>query len=192
MVVLGLLGGLAAGGLSSGAEEAGAGGDGVAVVYLADGTSTPLLDWRFSYEYKAIPRGASRGLVKSSFRESRELWLDKHVVEVAGRTLELEYEAIEVEHTEGTETVKSLVSQVGTLVVVGPGDKRRELEPRAPRAGRLRSESEKKDHIVPIMLDLKGRSLAGTQRRFCLAAFQILITCRPRTGDRVMRVVFPE
>jgi hypothetical protein len=192
MVVLGVLGALAAGSLSSGAEEGGAGADGVAVVYLADGTSTPLLDWRFSYEYKAIPRGASRGLVKSSFSESRELWLDKHALEVAGRTLELEYKAVEIEHTEGTETVKSLVSQVGKLVVVGPGDRRRELEPRAPRANRLRTESEKKDRIVPIMLDLKGRSLAGTERRFCLAAFQALITCRPRAGDRVMRVVFPE
>jgi hypothetical protein len=169
-----------------------AGEEGVAVVYLADGTSVALLDWQLFYEYQAVPAGASRGLVKPSRRESRELWFGKDVVPLAGRTMEVRYEAVEHEQAEGAETVKVLVPRASLFLITAEGGKVRELKPETPQRERLRAESEKGDMIIPMMVSLSGRSLSGTEREFCLAAFHALVECRPAQSDRVMRVVFPQ
>ncbi len=155
---------------------------GMAQVFLADGTSVALSGWSLSYEYQAVPPGASRGLVRPARREARELWLGKEALPLVGRTLEIRYKAVPVEG--GAQQAQEAES----LALTSPDGKTKQLRLEAPVLNRLRG-SEPKDNVI-YPLGLRGVSLMGTARQFCLATFTAFGECRPADGERVVRVVF--
>jgi hypothetical protein len=163
---------------------------GLAQVFLADGTSVALSGWALSYEYQAVPPGASRGLVQPSRREARELWLGKDSWPLVGRTLEIRYKAVEVERLGAEGLDRDQAQAAESLMLTAAGGKAKSLRLEQPSLDRLRGDGPKANVIFPLGLDLRGTSLAGTRRQFCLASFNAFGVCHPADGDRVLRIIF--
>lgn len=138
-------------------------------VHLADGSSFPLLDWSFSYEFTAFRQGEPHG--PPARRESRQLWVGKRVVPTQGRTLAL----------------------VGgqNLSLTDSGGKTSLLRGEAPHSDLLLPEGRKGLLVIPRSLDLRGTTLGGTNRQFCLLSYSTLVSCGGEDADRVVRVEFP-
>src|SRR4051812_42547052 len=64
---------------------------GTVVVQLADGSTVPLQDWTFSYEYVAWKKGTSLAQAQPTRRDSHDLWLGKRQTPVSGAVVELQY-----------------------------------------------------------------------------------------------------
>lgn len=138
-------------------------------VHLADGSSFPLLDWTFSYEYTAFRQGDPHG--PPARREVRELWVGKRSVPIQARTLAL------------------LGGQ--NLALTDSGGKTSTLRGVAPHADLLLPEGRKGLLVIPRSLDLRGTTLGGTNRQFCLLSYSTLVSCGGEDSDRVVRVEFP-
>jgi hypothetical protein len=163
---------------------------GLAQVFLADGTSVALSGWALSYEYQAVPPGASRGLVQPSRREARELWLGKDSWPLVGRTLAIRYKTVEVERLGAEGLDRGQAQAAESLALTAADGKTKSLRLEQPSLDRLRGAGPKVNVIFPLGLDLRGTSLAGTQRQFCLASFDAFGVCQPADGDRVVRIIF--
>lgn len=144
-------------------------------VYFADGSSQPLRAWAFSYEYSSWRKGESpeRGAV--SRRESGDLLMGKRVVELAGLFLEIEYAG----------------ATVRALATVDQAGKRSALKTEAPAPETLLPQTGK-DTVVQLRgLDLKGETLTGGKRAYCLLSYTALVECTPEPDQRVVKIRFP-
>ena len=144
-------------------------------VFFADGSSQPLRAWAFSYEYGVWPKSESptRGTV--SRRESGDLLVGKRVVPMAGLVLELEYTG----------------AIARALATVDKGGKRSALKAEAPAPGTLLPQAGK-DMVVQVRaLDLKGETLTGGKRAYCLLSYTALVECAPDPAERVVKIQFP-
>jgi hypothetical protein len=162
----------------------------LAQVFLADGTSLSLSGWSLSYEYQAVPPGASRGLVRPARLEARELWLGKGVVPLVGRTLEIRYKVVEVERSDAEGTGQQQAQEAEALALTAPGGKAKQLRLEPPADDRLRGSEAKNAVIYPLGVDLRGTTLTGTARQLCLVSYSAFGECHPADDERVVRIVF--
>lgn len=162
-----------------------------ATVQLADGSTEPLRPWRLSYEYAAVPHGTPATLAPPQRTDSDQLWLGKKAWPLRGSVLEIQYLVGErTEEDEDGKPVKVKLPKASALVLIGPDGKRNELKLEAPNKDFLRPD-EKKDVVVAARtLDLRGETLTGTKRDFCLASFTSLVECIPPAGQQVVRIEF--
>lgn len=160
------------------------------MVFLADGTSLPLRAWSFSYEYAAWrpADGPARG--STDRKESRELWSGKRTVSTAGLTLEIQYEPVPKEQEVDGETKTVKIPVARGFVLVEEGGKRSTLKPDPPHTDRLLSESGGRV-VQPRSLDLRGETLTGTRREFCLLSYSALVECAADPSQQVLKIEFP-
>ena len=161
---------------------------GPAVVKLADGTSLPLVPWSLSYEYAAWNRGSEPG-TSPQRTEARELRLGKKTYPVSGSVLAIEYEEVT---RSGDDGQSQKVPVPRSLTLTGSDGKRTTLKPEPPARELLAPGADKNLLVQPRSLDLRGRTLTGTQREFCLLSFTALIECNVTTGQQVVRIEFPK
>ena len=144
-------------------------------VFFADGSSQPLRAWAFSYEYGAWRKSESPARGTVSRRESGDLLVGKRVVPLAGLVLELEYAG----------------TIARALATVDKGGKRSALKAEAPAAEALLPQAGK-DMVVQVRgLDLRGETLTGGKRAYCLLSYTSLLECAPDPAERVVKIQFP-
>ncbi len=153
-------------------------GAGFATVHLADQTSLPLRSWTLSYEYLSWPKGTPRFQAQIQTRDSPAVWIDKKTYPVAGHTLEIHYD-----RARGASIVKELV------LVSGDG-KTKKLKPKPPHRRLLAPGVGKKVLLAPQSLDLKGETLTGTKRSFCLVSYTALVECPSEPSHQVTKIEF--
>lgn len=154
-----------------GSVRAGIPGDPAPIqVHLADGSSFPLLAWTFSYEFTAFRQGEPHG--PPARRESRQLWVGKKAVPTRARTLAF------------------LAGQ--SLALTDAAGKASTVRAEAPHKDLLLPEESKGLLVIPRSLDLRGTTLGGTNRQFCLLSYSTLVSCGGEDADRVVRVEFPD
>lgn len=148
-----------------------------AVVYLADGSTLPLRDWAFSYEYQAWETGRPQGL--PSRRETTDLWLGKRAIDVADSTLSVTY-AAGTDGTAGNGRAKELVFE--------KNKKKSSLKLDPPHRDLLLPGGGKGLNVMATSVDFVGATLTGTRRQICLAPFTALVECSG--AERVIRIEF--
>ena len=165
---------------------------GTIVVQLADGTTLPMTPWSLSYEYLAWPQGSQPTLASGKRTESQALWLGKKSYSTAGATLEVQYDMVsrEQEMEGGATTVRVPVARALTLT--GPDGKATTLKPEAPQRDFLTPGAEKTLVVQPRSLDVRGQTLTGTQRDFCLLSYTTLVECNDASGQQVVKIQFPK
>jgi len=180
--LLGLLGAALA--LPLAAQDSGG-----AVVQLADGTSVPLTTATLSYEYVAWKPGTPQFQAQPQRRDAAELWLAKKTYPVKGQNLQIVYTPVEKEReVEGVETrVKILVA---SSLVLGEGTRKTPLKLEPPHRDLVLPGAEKNLLLVVRTLDLKGETLTGTKKEFCLLSYTALVECPDDAANRVVRVEF--
>jgi hypothetical protein len=160
-----------------------------AVVHLADGSSFPLQACVLSYAYEAWGKGTSRVLARAARRDSDELAVGKETLSTAGLVLEIEYEeAVREREVDGETRTVSIQEPKRLKVSDGGRERRLKIEP--PRTEFLVPAGAKDLLVLPRRLDLRGATMTGTERSFCLVSYTALVECGGRESTRVMRVEF--
>jgi len=149
-----------------------------ATVHLADETSLPLRSWELSYEFLSWAKGTPRFQAQTQSSEAQALWVEKKTYPVAGHTLEIRYDK-----ARGTSAVKEL------LLVAGDG-KTKKLKTKPPHRNLLAPGLGKKVLLAPQSLDLKGETLTGTKRSFCLLSYTSLVECPSEPSHQVTKIEF--
>jgi hypothetical protein len=163
-------------------------GGGVAVVHLADGSSVPLTNWAFSYEYHAWKEGTSPAHTPPSRRERRELLVGKKSLPPEGGQLEIQYRIFQRPVQGESEPRSEPWARVTGLVLTAAG-KRNELKLEPPHKDLLLPEP-KGMTLQARGVDLMGETLTGTRRSYCLFGFSSLVECSSAPAERVVRIEF--
>lgn len=172
-------------------RPAAAEGPGQVIVHLADGTSLPLNSWSLSYEYQAYKEGTAAGFAQPVRREATEYWSNKKTFPMPGGSLEILYRVYERAVEVDGQTQKGQGAIV-TGLVVNAGGKRNELKLEAPAKELLMPGGAHKGMIVqPRSLDVRGETLTGTKRDFCVLSFSPLVECSSSPKERVVKLEFP-
>ncbi|MFI5183007.1 MAG: hypothetical protein ACHQNV_01305 [Vicinamibacteria bacterium] len=163
---------------------------GVVIVTLADGTNLPLTSWSLSYEYQVSPSGAAT-FGTSSRREARDLFVGKRALATAGSTVEIQYREYQrAEDVDGqSQTVKVAVA---TGLSWTAGGKKSEVRIEPPHRDLLVPQGGEKGVVQARGLDLRGLTLTGTKRSFCLLAYTAQVECHPPASERVVKMDFQQ
>jgi hypothetical protein len=169
------------------AQEAGA----VAVLHLADGSELPLTSWSLSYEYQAWKEGGAQAFSQPVRRESRELWSGKKVFGLTGVVLDIQYRIYEKQVEVDGQPTRGQGAAVIGLVLTAAG-KKTEVKPEAPHKDFLVPAGSSKGMVIQARaLDLRGETLTGTRRDYCLLSYTPQVECSAAAGERVVRIEFP-
>lgn len=144
-------------------------------VFFADGSSQPVRDWSFVYEYQSWPKGESPARGSIATRETGELLVGKKALPTVGVTIEMQYAG----------------RAARELVVTDASGKRTRMKVEAPAAESLVPGLGKETVLQPRVLDLRGLTLTGGKRSYCLLTYTSLVECAAADGERVVKVQFP-
>lgn len=152
-------------------------------VHLADGTSLLLLSWTFSYEYQSWRRGEGSSLGSTSRRDAKELWTGKKAIPLGSQTLELQY----VDRMREVHGRPAKVPIAHGFVLVSGDGKRNSLKAEAPHQGLLAPDAGAR-LVQARAMDLRGQTIGGTRREFCLLSYSALVECPAAADQRVVRI----
>jgi hypothetical protein len=143
-------------------------------VHLASGDALLLQEAKLTYEYQMWAKGTPRVLAPFSNREEPAIILGKDRYAVAGTRILFDHSQRSVR-----------------LEITQPDGKKKEIKKiKAPDRKVLLPDLDK-DMIVQFRsLDIKGQTLTGTRRTFCLISFTSLVECASDPDHRVVRVEF--
>ena len=157
---------------TAGAQDA---ADSVATLYLADGTSVALLNWKMTYEFATWKHKEPVSSARSQVRESPMLVVGKKSYPVKGETLSL----IRADPEDGSGRVVSVkLNRTG------------EMKLERPSRDVLAPDLEKGLFFQPRSLDITGQTLSGIKRSFCIASLSALVECGMTVTTRVVKIDF--
>lgn len=162
------------------------------VVHLGDGSSLPLRPWSLSYEFATWAQGSSPALAEVRRAPANALWVGKKSYPLAGATLEIRTEMAERHREVDGEVRLVRVPVCKGFVVVGPDGKRSEVKLEPPHRDLLAPGLDKSANLLPRSFDLKGETLTGTKREFCLTSLTTLVECQVEAGQEVVKLEFPK
>lgn len=152
-------------------------------VHLADGTSLLLLSWTFSYEYQSWRSGEAPTLGSTARRDAKELWTGKRAIPLGNETLELQY----VDRMREVDGLPAKVPIARGFVLVSGDGKRSSLKAEAPHQDLLAPDAGGRV-VQARAMDLRGQTIGGTQREFCLVSYSSLVECPAAADQRVVRI----
>jgi len=161
-------------------------------LHLRDGSQIPLQSWTFSYEYAVWDKGRPPALAQTLRHEAREVIAGKDSYPLAGAALEFEYgERNSVREVDG-EMQSVPIQQPLKYVLVEPDGNRREFEPKDPPHRDILAADASGDQLFQARgMDLRGETLTGTRRSFCLFSYTSLVECSDDPSQQVDRIDFP-
>lgn len=169
------------------AQEAGA----VVVVHLADGSELPLTSWSLSYEYQAWKEGTALAFSQPVKRESRELWSGKKAFTLTGAVLDIQHRIYEKQVDVDGQPTRGQGASVTGLILTAAG-KKTEVKLEAPHKDFLVPAGGSKGMLIQARaLDIRGETLTGTRRDYCLLSYTQQVECSAAAGERVVRIEFP-
>ena len=153
--------------------------EGTVIVTLADGSTVPLRGWTLSYEYALYGRGVSPVMAPLARHNTTDLYLGKDVVPASLlSTLEVTYQPV------GSLTLPR------SLTVTTTGGKPRKEKVEPPDEDLVVQEVEKGKRVMVRTLDLRGETLTGTRRDFCVVSYTAIVQCGTTAEDRVVKLQF--
>jgi hypothetical protein len=144
-------------------------------VFFADGSSQPVRAWSFVYEYQTWPKGESPTRGSVATRETFDLLVGKKAVPTAGSTVLVEYAG----------------TSARELQVTDSDGKRTRLRVEPPAAESLVPRLGKETVLQTRVLDLRGETLTGGKRSYCLLTYTSLVECAAADSERVVKIQFP-
>jgi len=144
------------------------------VVTLADGTSVPLRNWSLSYEYSVYRPGTSPMGAPTARKEAADLFVGKRALPTAGQTLTIAYDG----------------PRVKEITLAGADARKNTLKVEPPARDLLVASPEKGTAVMPRSLDLRGETVTGTRRDFCVLSYTMVVECGVTPADRVVKIEF--
>ena len=160
-------------GLAAGAPVAGA-QSGPVTVHLANGDALPLRETRLAYEYQMWAKDTPRVLAPFKYYQTAAIVLGKDRYPVAGTR-------VSFDHSQG---------RVRLEITQANGKKKEIKKVKAPERKVLLPHLDKNIMVQIRSLDIKGQTLTGTRRSFCLISFTSMVECSTEAEHRVVRIEF--
>jgi hypothetical protein len=167
-------------------------GPGPVMVTLADGSSFPLRPWSLSYEFSSWTKSTSPAFADVRRVDGLQLWAGKKVHPVAGSTIEIQYDTVERERDVDGDMQLVKLPLARLLVLKGPDGKKSEIRPEPPYRDFLLPGSDKSLLVQARSIDLRGQTLTGTKREFCIVSFTSLVECVSEQGQQIVKLEFPK
>ena len=153
-------------GLAAGASTVAHAQSGPVTVHLANGDALPLQEAKLTYEYQMWAKDTPRALAPFKYSETTVIVLGKERYPVAGTR-------ISFDHSQG---------RVRLDITQADGKKKEIKKVKTPERKVLLPDLDK-DFMVQIRsLDIKGQTLTGSRRSFCLISFTSHGGVRHRSG----------
>lgn len=162
--------------------------DGGAIVQMADGSTLLLSGWTLVYEYQAARAGTTLLQAPLATHEARELILGKKSYPLAGATLSISYTPTRRQREEGAEAVEVALPTGIALQAGGGPPQAPKLE--SPARERLLEPGTKAQQFLARVVELKGTTATGNERRLCLFAFTALVECPSEAERRIVKIEF--
>jgi len=161
---------------------------GIVIVHLADGSSLPLTSWTLSYEYLAWKQGDTPGFTQPTRRDASVLWVGKKSFPITTAGIEIQYRVYERQVEVDGQLQKAPGAAVTGLSLSVEG-KRAVLKPEPPAKEFLMPGDSAKGLMVQARsLDVRGETLTGTRRDFCVMSYSALVECSAAPADRVVKL----
>ena len=160
-------------GLAAGASVARA-QSGPVTVHLANGDALPLQETKLTYEYQMWAKDTPRVLAPFKYHETTAIVLGKDRYPVAGTR-------VSFDHSQG---------RVRLEITQANGKKKEIKKLKAPERKVLLPDLDKNIMVQIRSLDIKGHTLTGTRRSFCLISFTSMVECATDAEHRVVRIKF--
>jgi hypothetical protein len=158
------------------------------IVHLADGSSLPLTSWTLSYEYLSWKQGDTPGFTQPTRRNASVLWVGKKSFPIAAGGIEVQYRVYE-RQIEVDGQMQKAPGAVVTGLSLNVEGKRAVLKPEPPAKEFLMpGDSAKGLTVQARSLDVRGETLTGTKRDFCVMSYSPLVECSAAPADRVVRL----
>ena len=152
---------------------------GTVLVTMADGSTVPLRGWSLSYEFGRYRQGESPLSGTNARKDGQELFLGKRALPAAGLTVTF------VHAKAGADLLV-----VKTLQVTGRDGKASEHKVEPPARDLLVTEVPKGEGVMARSLDLRGETVTGARRDFCLVSYTSVVQCGTTPEDRVVKLEF--
>lgn len=160
-------------GLVAGASVASA-QDGPVTVHLANGDALPLQEAKLTYEYQMWAKDTSRVLAPFKNLETTAVVLGKDRYPVAGTQ-------ISFDHSQG---------RVRLQITQADGKTKEIKKFKTPARKVLLPDLDKNTMVQIRSLDIRGQTLTGTRRSFCLISFTSMVECATEAEHQVVRIEF--
>lgn len=159
---------------------------GAVLVTLADGTTLPLRSWSLSYEYIAWKQGTSQLASAPMRKDGLALWVGKKVIPTDGLTLTIEY----VDRPRESDLGKRTIKVARELELQAADGKKSDLKAEAPHRDLLLPGADRSWLVMPRSLDLRGQTVTGTRKEYCLVSYSTLVECGDNPADQVVKLEF--
>jgi hypothetical protein len=160
-------------------------------VELRDGTTIPLQDWTLSYEYAVWDKGTPAVFAQTRRHDARMLIEDKDEYPLAAGALEFQYgKRRSQREVDGEMTTVEIDHPAGFTFTSG-GDRKEFDRPKPPHREMLAGNESGDQLFQPRGLDLRGSTLTGTRRSFCLFTYTSMVECSADPAQQVVRITFP-
>jgi hypothetical protein len=170
---------LAAGGLGADAPAPASTDRGTVLVTLADGTTVPLRNWTFSYEYAVYGKGVSPLAAPTARKETADFYLGKRALAPGSlSTVEVQYQQMGA----------LSVARTMTLGLAGGKSEKQKVAP--PHEDLVAPDAEKGKDVLVRTLDLRGETVTGTRRDLCVLSYTSFVQCGTTVEDRVVKLQF--
>jgi hypothetical protein len=163
------------------------------VVTLGDGATVPLRNWSLSYEYALYKQGTSPLMAPTSRKESMEVLVGKRSLSTAGQTLTFTYQEVPRALVDaGTVPESDRFKNPREIVLTGAGGKKESYKVEPPHRDLLEPDPPKGMTVMPRTLDLRGETVLGTRKDFCLLSYTAVIECGGSPANAVVKVEFQQ
>ncbi|HUG53450.1 MAG TPA: hypothetical protein VMR21_07610 [Vicinamibacteria bacterium] len=164
---------------------------GTVVVTLGDGVTMPLRNWSLSYEYALWTQGTSPLTAPTARKEAAEVLVGKRSLPAAGRTLTFTYREVpRALVAAGTAAESDRFKSPREVVLTGPDGKKESYKVEPPHRDLLDRDPPKGTTVLPRTLDLRGETVTGTRKDFCLLSYTATIECGGSPANAVVKIQF--
>jgi hypothetical protein len=163
---------------------------GTIVVTMEDGTTVPLRNWALSYEYSVARSGTSPLFAPTARRDAAELYVGKKSLPTIGQTLTITYSEATRSVDEGNQTRTEKIKIPRELTLAGMDGRKSTLKVEPPARDLLVPTPEKGTVIMARTLDVRGETVTGTKKDFCLLSYTAVVECGGTPADRVVKIEF--
>jgi len=166
---------------------------GTIAVTLGDGSTLTLRNWTLSYEYAIFRANQSPLEAPRARKEGAVVLVGKKELKTEGQVLSFNYQPVPRALIDaGTATEADRFKRPLEIVLSKPGGKPTVYKIEPPNKDLLNDDPPPGTSVTARTLDLRGETVTGSKRDFCLISYTAAVECGGSAADAVVKIEFQQ